>query len=589
MRFGATLIPTLKENPVEARVESHRLMLRAGLIRQLGAGIYTWLPLGLRVLRRVEAIVREEMNAAGAQEILMPGVLPAELWRESGRWQVYGPELLRFQDRGGREFCLGPTHEEVVTDLVRRELRSYRDLPANFYQIQTKFRDEVRPRFGIMRGREFLMKDAYSFDLDEEGLERSYRSMVATYRRIFDRCGLRYRAVEADTGAIGGAFSHEFHVLAESGEDVIVSCDGCGYAANLEKAEGTPVSAMTEVDEMSPPLRAVETPGQKTMEEVASFLGVPLEKTVKSLVVAGDEGAFQLLLRGDHELNLVKAARALGMTVVHLAEPEQAERWAGVTVGSMGPVAGRLPMVADSVLRNLSGFVAGANIEGWHHVDVAWGRDCPVPRWADLRNVVAGDRCGRCGAGTLRLDRGIEVGHVFKLGDKYTRALKVTVQDAQGRERTPIMGCYGIGVSRIVAAAIEQNHDDNGIVWPLSLAPFPVELVVVNPRDGESMRIAQDVERELLRGGIESLVDDRDERLGVKFKDADLLGIPFRALIGGRSLKEGTVEIQQRGGAEKVSVPLGDVVAQLRARIRAAADTAGDDTHLRSVEVPEHE
>ncbi|MBF0147160.1 MAG: proline--tRNA ligase [Magnetococcales bacterium] len=569
MRFGTTLIPTLKENPVEARVESHRLMLRAGLIRQLGAGIYTWLPLGLRVLRRVEAIVREEMDAAGAQEILMPAVQPAELWQESGRWQMYGPELLRFKDRGGREFCFGPTHEEVVTDLVRRELRSYRDLPANFYQIQTKFRDEIRPRFGIMRGREFLMKDAYSFDLDEEGLEQSYRTMVATYNRIFERCGLRYRAVEADTGAIGGAFSHEFHVLADSGEDVIASCEGCGYAANLEKAEGLATPGTLDVPREVGPLRKVATPGRKTMEEVAEFLGCPLTGMVKSLVVEGTQGAFQLLLRGDHELNLVKAAHALGMDGVALVDPERAAELAGVGVGSMGPVGGRLPVLADSALATLSGFVSGANEEGYHFVDGVWGRDCPMPRFVDLRNVVAGDQCLRCRAAPLRLDRGIEVGHVFKLGDKYTRALKVTVQDADGKERTPIMGCYGIGVSRIVAAAIEQNHDELGIIWPVALAPFAVELLVVNPREEASMQVARSVEQGLRQGGIEVLMDDRDERLGVKFKDADLLGLPWRAVIGGRSLKEGAVEIQRRGQPDKERIALDQVVAVLLARVRS--------------------
>ncbi|MBF0132527.1 MAG: proline--tRNA ligase [Magnetococcales bacterium] len=571
MRFGTTLIPTLKENPGEARVESHRLMLRAGLIRQLGAGIYTWLPLGLKVLRKVEAIVREEMDAAGAQEILMPSVQPAELWEESGRWQMYGPELLRFQDRGGRNFCYGPTHEEVVTDLARRELRSYRDLPANFYQIQTKFRDEVRPRFGIMRGREFLMKDAYSFDLDEASLENSYRIMVDAYNRIFGRCGLKYRAVEADTGSIGGAFSHEFHVLAESGEDVIASCDGCGYAANLEKAESLMPSETEETCAHVGPMRTVATPGMKTMEEVATFLGCPVSAMVKSLVVEGDGRAFQLLLRGDHELNLVKAAHALGVGTVVLAEPERVTALTGVAVGSLGPVGGRLPLWADRSLAGLTCFIAGANRDGNHVLDGVWGRDCPTPRWVDIRNVVAGDPCPRCRVSPLRLDRGIEVGHVFKLGDKYTRAMKVTVQDADGKERTPIMGCYGIGVSRIVAAAIEQNHDEQGIIWPLALAPFAVELMLVNPREEDSMKVAEALEKELRQGGIDVLMDDRDERLGVKFKDADLLGLPFRAIVGGRSLKEGTVEIQRRGQPEKERIAIAEVAGVLRARIQDEA------------------
>lgn len=566
MRFTATLIPTLKENPVEARVESHRLMLRAGLIRQLGAGIYTWLPMGLKVLRKVENIVREEMDAAGAQEILMPAVQPAELWQESGRWQMYGPELLRFQDRGGRDFCFGPTHEEVVTDLVRRELRSYRHLPANFYQIQTKFRDEIRPRFGIMRGREFLMKDAYSFDLDEAGLEQSYRLMVETYNRIFQRCGLHYRAVEADTGSIGGASSHEFHVLANSGEDVIASCDHCGYAANLEKAEGL-APAVVHSHEIGS-MRVVPTPGMKTMEEVSSFLGCPLDRMVKSLVVEGDGGAFQLLLRGDHELNLIKAAHALGLGFVQLVEPERVKALTGVAVGSLGPVGAGLPVLADHCLNELVGFVAGANEEGKHWVDVMWERDCPKPRLADLRNVLVGDGCPRCRVGSLRLDRGIEVGHVFKLGDKYTKALQFTVQDADGRERTPIMGCYGIGVSRIVAAAIEQNHDDNGILWPVALAPFPVEIVLVNPKEIQALEVAARLEEGLKKVGIEVLLDDRDERLGVKFKDADLLGIPWRAVVGGRSLKEGSVEVQRRGKPEKELIALDEVVQLLTTRVR---------------------
>ncbi|MBF0140936.1 MAG: proline--tRNA ligase [Magnetococcales bacterium] len=566
MRFAATLIPTLKENPVEARVESHRLMLRAGLIRQLGAGIYTWLPMGLKVLRKVETIVREEMDAAGAQEILMPAVQPAELWQESGRWQMYGPELLRFQDRGGRDFCFGPTHEEVVTDLVRRELRSYRHLPANFYQIQTKFRDEIRPRFGIMRGREFLMKDAYSFDLDEVGLDKSYILMVETYNRIFQRCGLHYRAVEADTGSIGGASSHEFHVLANSGEDVIASCDSCGYAANLEKAEGSSPSAIPggEVGSM----RAVATPGVKTMEEVSAFLGYPLGRMIKSLVVEGEGGAFQLLLRGDHELNLIKAAHAVGSAFVQLVEPARVQELTGVAVGSLGPVGAVLPVLADHCLKDLVGFVAGANEDGKHWVDVMWERDCPKPQMADLRNVVAGDGCPRCQVGSLRLDRGIEVGHVFKLGDKYSKALQVAVQDADGRERTPVMGCYGIGVSRIVAAAIEQNHDDQGIVWPVALAPFPVEIVLVNPKETQAVAVATSLEEGLKKFGIDVLLDDRDERLGVKFKDADLLGIPWRAVVGGRSLKEGSVEVQRRGKPDKELIALDKVVEFLSARVR---------------------
>ena len=562
MRFSKTLIPTLREDPVDAQVVSHRLMLRAGLIRPLSAGIYTWLPLGLRVLRKVEAIVRQEMDGAGAQEVLMPAVQPGELWQESGRWEQYGKELLRFVDRHDRQFCFGPTHEEVIADLVRREIRSYRQLPANFYQIQTKFRDEIRPRFGIMRGREFLMKDAYSFDLDMEGLEVSYQTMFAAYQRIFQRCGLDFRAVEADTGSIGGASSHEFHVLADSGEDVIVSCDQCDYAANLEKA----VSGEEEpaAEEPLAEMERVATPGLKSIDEVSGLLGVPPSRLVKSLLVETPEGPVLLLLRGDRELNMVKAAAALGVAQVTIPEPGRAAQWAGVVVGSMGPVDSSLPVLADWELQGLRNFVCGANEEGWHLRHVNWDRDLPLPSFTDLRNVVAGEPCSRCGTGRLQRHQGIEVGHVFKLGDKYSEALGVRVLDSQGLEKTLVMGCYGIGVSRIVAAAIEQNHDQNGIRWPAALAPFQVALLQLNPRESGEVQAGEALYQGLLAAGVEVLLDDRDERAGVKFKDADLLGCPLRVLVGGRSFKEGMVEVQSRNGELTERIPVAETMPLLR-------------------------
>ncbi|MBF0357947.1 MAG: proline--tRNA ligase [Magnetococcales bacterium] len=560
MRLSQTLLPTLKEDPVEAQVVSHKLMLRSGMIRQLGAGIYSWLPLGLRVLRKVENIVREEMDRAGAQEVLLPAVQPAELWQETGRWSKYGAELLRFKDRGDRDFCFGPTHEEVITDLVRHELRSYKQLPANFYQIQTKFRDEVRPRFGIMRGREFLMKDAYSFDLDQESLDNSYKQMFTAYQNIFKRCGLQFRAVEADSGAIGGSDSHEFHVLADSGEDAIASCDSCDYAANLEKAVagGSPEAVPAGAD-----MQKVATPEIKSIDDVAGFFNISADKTVKALLVQTDKGEFMLLLRGDHELNEIKAENYLDGDGFKLVEPGAVQKSTGVSVGSLGPVGATTPIIADNSLAGMSDFICGANEDGFHLTGVNWERDLPLPKFADLRNVQAGDLCSRCGAGTLRLDRGIEVGHVFKLGDKYSKAMQMTVLNQGGREQTPLMGCYGIGVSRIVAAAIEQNHDDSGIVWPIFLAPFHVEILLINPKEEAAAKLAEEIYEYLKARGIEALLDDRNERLGVKFKDADLIGAPLRVVIGGRGIKDGAVEVQSRhdGVAEKVAIDaVGDLL-----------------------------
>lgn len=567
MRFSKSLIPTLKEAPTDAHTVSHRLMLRAGMIRPLGAGIYTWLPLGLRVLRKVEAIVREEMDAAGALEVLMPAVQPAELWRESGRWDHYGKELLRLTDRHEREFCFGPTHEEVIVDLARRELKSYRQLPINFYQIQTKFRDEIRPRFGIMRGREFLMKDAYSFDMDEASLETSYQTMYSAYTTIFQRCGLKFRPVEADTGTIGGAYSHEFHVLASSGEDVIVSCTQCDYAANLEKATSGPLPRSTGRGGF---MERVETPGKKTIADVSEFLHIPLESLVKSLVVESPQGAFLLLLRGDHELNLVKAASALG--VAQLVIPEAGrigELTGGTPVGFLGPVGAKLSVVADAVLENVAEFVCGANEVDFHLTGVQWERDLPKPRFVDLRNVAASDPCPRCAKGQLVLDRGIEVGHVFKLGDKYSKSMGIAVLDQDGKEKTPIMGCYGIGVSRIVAAAIEQNHDEGGIVWPVALAPFDVEILLANPKDLQATQAAQELYLNLRAHGVAVLLDDRDERLGIKFKDADLVGCPLRVVAGGRSLQEGKVEIQMRSGGAALQPLVAQAVAVVLEQLKS--------------------
>ncbi|MEO5365397.1 MAG: proline--tRNA ligase [Magnetococcus sp. WYHC-3] len=572
MRLSRALIPTLKETPKEAQVVSHRLMLRSGMIRQLTAGVYNWLPLGLKVLRRVEAVVRREMDAAGAQEVLMPAVQPAELWMESGRWQHYGKELLRLRDRHEREFCFGPTHEEVIADLVRREVRSYKQLPANFYQIQTKFRDEIRPRFGIMRGREFLMKDAYSFDVDDAGLDRAYRTMFTAYQRIFRGCGLAFRAVEADTGSIGGASSHEFHVLADAGEDVIASCSHCDYAANLEKAVSVAPAAQSLP--ATQPLTKAHTPGVRTIEEVATRFQMPLQRVLKSLVVESEQGGHLVLLRGDHALNEIKLAHALGVTGVRLPDSARVRELAGVAPGAVGPLGCSLPVLADHAALALTDFICGAAEDDHHLTGVNWGRDLPRPVAADIRNVNAGEPCPRCAAGHLKLDRGIEVGHVFKLGTKYSEALGVRVLDDSGAERTVVMGCYGIGVSRIVAAAIEQNHDDNGIVWPLALAPFQVHVLLNNPNDAEAMGWAERITLGLESRGYDVLLDDRDERLGVKFKDADLIGVPLRVLIGGRGLKEGRLELSTRSGGVREDVPLADAVEELCRRIAALAASA---------------
>jgi prolyl-tRNA synthetase len=566
MRYSRYLLNTLKETPADAEVTSHQLMMRAGMIRKVAAGIYNYLPLGLRSIRKVERIVREEMDRAGAIELLMPMVVPAELWQESGRWEQYGKELLRFKDRKEADFCLGPTHEEVITDIVRREVKSYRQVPLNLYQIQGKFRDEIRPRFGLMRGREFIMKDAYSFDLDEAGADVAYDKMYQAYRRIFERCGLKFRAVEADTGNIGGTASHEFMVLAASGEDAIVSCDSCQYAANVEKAElrdsgpAAPAAAL--------PLQKVLTPARKSIEDVALFLETTPERLVKTLILQTDTGeTVAVLLRGDRELNDIKLTRLLGCNWVELAPEEVVLRVTGAPSGFAGPVGLKLRLLADFEVRSMADFITGANEKDAHLTGVNLGRDFAVETFADLRQAVAGDGCPRCD-GKLESWRGIEVGHVFKLGTKYSAALGATVLDEKGEERTLFMGCYGIGVGRTVAAAIEQNNDANGIIWPMPIAPFQVIVTMVNPKEDEVRLAAETLYEELLAVGVEALLDDRDERPGSKFKDADLIGIPLRVTVGARGLKEGALELQERRSGERTMLPIAEAARLLAERVQ---------------------
>jgi prolyl-tRNA synthetase len=569
MRYSQYLLNTMKETPADAEVISHQLMLRTGMIRKVAAGIYSYLPLGLRSIRKVERIIREEMDRAGAMELLMPMVIPAELWQESGRWEQYGKELLRFKDRKETEFCLGPTHEEVVTDVVRREVKSYRQLPLNLYQIQGKFRDEIRPRFGLMRGREFIMKDAYSFDLDEAGADVAYEKMFQAYRRIFERCGLRFRAVEADTGAIGGTSSHEFMVLAASGEDAIVSCDGCQYAANVEKAElrHSGQAAPTPAAE----LKKVLTPARKSVEEVALYLGTVPERLVKTLIVRTDEGeTVAVLLRGDRELNDIKLCRLLGCNEVELAPEEVVVAVTGAPSGFAGPAGLKLRILADFEVKGMADFITGANEKDAHFTGVNTDRDFSVETFADLRQAVAGDPCPRCNEGRLESWRGIEVGHVFKLGTKYSDALSAVVLDDQGKERVLFMGCYGIGVGRTVAAAIEQNHDEQGIIFPMPIAPFQVLVTMLNPNDAQVKDAAEKLYDELQAAGVETLLDDRDERPGSKFKDADLLGIPLRVTVGARGLKEGALELQERKGGERTMLPVPEAAGLLAERVRLA-------------------
>jgi prolyl-tRNA synthetase len=540
MRYSRYFLPTLREIPADAEVTSHQLMLRSGMVRRIAAGIYDILPMGLRVIRKVENIIREEMNRAGAHELFMPSILPAELWQETGRWDFYGKELLRVRDRHGRDFCYGPTHEEIFTDLVRRDIRSYRQLPQNLYQIQTKFRDEVRPRFGLMRGREFSMKDAYSFDRDITGAEKSYQAMREAYTAIFKRCGLKFRAVEADTGKIGGSLSHEFMVLAETGEDSVVSCNGCDYAANVEMAEVKGEISDTFADSGKDPEK-IDTPGQKTVQEVTAFLGVSSHDLVKTIIMEGDRGAVGVLVRGDHEVNPVKVRRLVDDETLELAEPDVVEKVTGAPVGFAGPLGLEIPLYADSAVSHMSDFVTGGNDVDVHMKGVDLD-DFSVKAFGDLREAVPGDPCPRCG-GSLTFLRGIEVGHIFYLGTKYSETMKAHYLDENGEEQVIEMGCYGIGVGRTAAAAIEQNHDENGIIWPVPIAPFTVALLSLDPGKEEVHAVAEKIYDDLIQAGVEVLFDEREERPGVKFNDADLLGIPLRVTVGGRGVKEGVAEL----------------------------------------------
>ncbi|HEX7080119.1 MAG TPA: proline--tRNA ligase [Gammaproteobacteria bacterium] len=561
-------INTLKEVPADAEVVSHRLMLRAGLIRRLASGLYTWMPLGMRVLQRVTRIVREEMDRAGALELALPVVQPAELWQESGRWELYGPELLRFKDRHARDFCLGPTHEEVITDIARNTLTSYRQLPVNYYQIGTKFRDEIRPRFGVMRAREFLMKDAYSFHLDEESLLEGYRVMRAAYQRIFDRLQLEYRIVQADTGAIGGSRSEEFQVLAASGEDVIAYCDADGFAGNVEVVDLPPPSAARPAPTAT--LELVETPDVGSIDALARFLGVPPERCLKTLLVKGtDTPAVALYLRGDHELNAVKAQKLPGvaspLTMLRAAEVEAAT---GAVPGFAGPVGLELPGYVDQYAAPLADFVCGANRKDYHYRGANWERDAPLPPVADLRNAVAGDPSPG-GGGALSIARGIEVGQIFQLGTKYSEAMQATVLDAEGRPRPMQMGCYGIGVTRVVAAAIEQNHDERGIIWPEPIAPFDVMLIPINMEKSDRVRAAAEKIYAALRdAGLDVLLDDRPQRPGFKFADADLIGIPHRVVVADRALDEGRCEYKARRSPDVEMVPIDTIAEFLTSRRR---------------------
>ncbi len=568
MRVTQTLIPTLREDPGEAETVSHRLMLRAGMIRKVAAGIYIYLPLGLRVLRKIERIVREEMNRSGAQELLMPVASPAELWRETGRWDFYGKELLRFKDRHERDFCLGPTHEEVITDLFRREVRSYRQMPLNFYQIQTKFRDEIRPRFGLMRGREFIMKDAYSFDKDEAGAKLNYQKMYDAYNRIFTRCGLTFRPVEADTGLIGGTSSHEFMVLADTGEETIVYSENGTYAANVERAEVLPPSTTDETPHRL--LTPVPTPGKRTVEEVTTFLKIAPRQLVKTLLYTTGKETVAVLIRGDHDVNEIKVKRLLGVTDLELVKPELVPGLTGAPAGYIGPVGlKQIRILADWAVKAMANFAVGANQADTHLMDANWERDFVVDQFADLRNAQVGDPSPRHD-GTLKTAKGIEVGHVFMLGTKYSQAMKATFLDAQGQEQLAVMGCYGIGVSRTAAASVEQNHDAKGIKWPLPIAPFHVTLLPLSQSQPVT-QLAETLYTTLQGAGIEVLWDDRDERAGVKFNDADLIGAPYHLIIGDKGLAQGQVELKLRQTGETTKVSPDQVLATLSSWLSSVA------------------
>jgi len=573
LKFSRLFLPTLKETPSEAEVVSHKYMLRAGLIRKLAAGIYSVMPLGVRVLRKIENIIREEMNRAGAQEVFLPSIQPSELWKESGRWDFYGKELLRVTDRHGREFCYGPTAEEVITDLVRNDVRSYRDLPLNLYQIQTKFRDEIRPRFGVMRGREFSMKDAYSFDMDEEGANESYQAMKKAYEAIFRRCGLRFSAVEADTGQIGGSSSHEFMVLADSGEDTIVHCEKCGYAANVERSRlPLPPTPADPAPHMA--MEEVSTPGLGAVEDVAAFLKRDSTEFIKTLIFKTgleERPLVAALCRGDHGINHVKLARAIGCAEASLADEVDVIKTTGAPVGFAGAPGLTIPVVADNWVRNMVNAVTGANKVDMHIVNINPERDFPEgTEWADIRQPIEGDPCPECAA-AMGLAKGIEVGHIFKLGTKYSESMRATVLDAEGKEQMMIMGCFGIGVGRTAAAAIEQNHDEAGIMWPLAIAPFKVILLPLNANDEAVMDVAESIYRQLDESGLEPLIDDRDARAGVKFKDADLIGIPLQVIVGKKGVEQGKAEIKIRATGEKMMVDIAETPGHIAELVRKHA------------------
>jgi prolyl-tRNA synthetase len=565
MRYSQYLLPTLKEVPSEAEVPSHQLMFRAGMIRKLASGIYSYLPLGLRSIRKVETIIREEMNRAGAIEVLLPFVQPAELWQESHRWEEYGSELARFKDRHNRDCCLGPTHEEVITDIARKEIRSYRQMPLNLYQIQTKFRDEIRPRFGVMRAREFIMKDAYSFDADEKGVDESYQKMVDAYTRIFTRCGLKFKAVEAETGLIGGTFSHEFMVLAETGEETIVSCTHCSYAANIEKAEfrRRAKSGQPREKGAQKPVQKVLTPEKRTVEEVTQFLDVSPEDLVKTLIFESDKGCVAALVRGDHEISEKKLKAVWDSENIQLASEETVEEITHAPKGFAGPIGLSVPILSDIDIQEMVNFVTGANEKDAHLTYVNTGRDFQVSQFVDIRKFSPGDLCPLCGKET-RTDKGIEVGHTFKLGTKYSKALGATFLDDQGKEKEIVMGCYGIGVGRTVAAAIEQSYDQNGIIFPMPIAPFQVLILPVNINIGLLKEMAEQLYQTFSENGIEVLYDDREETPGVKFKDADLIGIPLRVTLGEKNLKKGLVEIKKRRTGEILLVKKEEVLFKIK-------------------------
>jgi len=563
MRMSRLVAPTLREVPSEAEVISHVLMLRGGFIRKLAAGVYTFLPLGFRVLNKVINIVREEMDRAGAQEVFMPSLLPAELWQETGRWEVYGKELFRIKDRHDREFCLGPTHEEIITDLARNSIRSYKQLPVNLYQIQTKFRDEIRPRFGLMRGREFMMKDAYSFHTSEESLEREYQNMYQTYNRIFDRMGLKYRVVEADSGLIGGGYSQEYMVLADTGEEEIFHCTHCDYSASRESA-GVGKWKMSPVPGHGSPVKEVPTPNMKTVEEVSAFLKVKPSQLIKTLIYETERGAIAALVRGDHALNEAKLKRVAGIEDLRLADAAVIKKVTKAPVGFAGPVGLKgIQIIADTAVPLVEDGVSGANREDHHFMHIAYGRDYKADLIGDIRYALHADQCPRCEGGKFEVSRGIEVGHIFKLGTKYSEKMKCVYLDENNQEKVMIMGCYGIGIGRTAAAAIEQNHDKDGIIWPSPLAPFQVAVVPANTSEKDQIEAAEKIYDECQSLGIEALLDDRDERMGVKLKDIDLIGIPYKLIVG-KALKEGKVEIKSRKTAETHTIPKDEAAAWLK-------------------------